>query len=429
MTVWLWIGFVALVLFLLALDLGVFNRKAHVIGAGEALGWTALWVAVALLFNVAVFYIYEHHWLGVGLETGHAMGGKQAALQFFTGYLIEKSLSLDNIFVIALIFSYFSVPLKHQHRLLFWGVLGALVLRAVMIIAGTALINRFSWMVYVFGGLLLATAVKMLVARHDNLAVERNPLVRLTRRFYPVSEAMEGGRFFVRVDGRRAVTPLFLALVMIESTDVLFAVDSIPAIFAVTRDPFIVFTSNVFAILGLRSLYFVLAAALERFRYLKFSLAFILAFVGVKMILAHHHPIPTFVSLAVIAGILAVGMIASLLYGHRDPAALVSPVADDLEDLVRYTVKRARRTVILLVGSTVILIGVALLVLPGPGMVVIVLGLSLLATEFIWARRLLRRVKRDALKLGKASLETLGLAGEREAGVEGGTEREEDRDG
>lgn len=419
MTIFLWIGFITLVLFLLALDLGVFNRKAHVIGAGEALGWTALWVAVALLFNVAVFYIYEHHWLGVGLEIGHALGGKQAALQFFTGYLIEKSLSLDNIFVIALIFSYFSVPLKHQHRLLFWGVLGALVLRAVMILAGTALINRFTWMVYVFGGLLLVTAVRMLVARHDNLSVERNPLVRLTRRFYPVSDEMEGGRFFTRIDGRRAVTPLFLALVMIESTDVLFAVDSIPAIFAVTRDPFIVFTSNVFAILGLRSLYFVLAAALERFRYLKFSLAFILAFVGVKMVLAHHHPIPTVVSLAVIAGILVVGVAASLLHGHRDPAALVSPLADDIEDLVRYTVKRARRTVILVVGTTVILIGVALLVLPGPGMVVIVIGLSLLATEFIWARRLLRRVKHDALRLGRASLKTLGLAGEREAGVEG----------
>ncbi len=409
MTIWLWVGFVVFVLFLLALDLGVFNRKAHVVSAGEALGWTALWVALALLFNVAIYYLYENHWLGVGLEIGHSLGGRQAALQFFTGYLIEKSLSLDNIFVIALIFTYFSVPLRHQHRLLFWGVLGALVLRGLMIVAGVALISRFSWMIYVFGGLLLVTAVKMLVARHDNLATENNPLVRLTRRFYPVTDDIESGRFFTRVDGRRAVTPLFLALMVIESTDILFAVDSIPAIFAVTRDPFIIFTSNVFAILGLRSLYFVLAAALERFRYLKMSLAFILAFVGVKMILAHHHPIPTMISLAVIAGILLVGIAASMLHGHRDTAALVSPVVEEMEQILRLTVRRAKRVIILVVGSTVILLGAALLVLPGPGLLVIFFGISLLATEFFWARRLLRRVRRETSRLAKASKRTLGM--------------------
>ncbi len=409
MIIWLWIGFVAFVLFLLALDLGVFNRKAHVVSAGEALGWTALWVALALLFNVAIYYLYEHHWLGVGLDIGHPLEGRQAALQFFTGYLIEKSLSLDNIFVIALIFTYFRVPLRYQHRLLFWGVLGALVLRGLMIVAGVALINRFSWMIYVFGGLLLVTAVKMLVARHDNLATESNPLVRLTRRFYPVTDDIESGRFFTRVDGRKAVTPLFLALMVIESTDILFAVDSIPAIFAVTRDPFIIFTSNVFAILGLRSLYFVLAAALERFRYLKMSLAFILAFVGVKMILAHHHPIPTFVSLTVIAGILLVGVAASMLHGHRDPAALVSPVVNEMEQILRLTVQRVKRMVILVVGSTVILLGAALLVLPGPGLLVIFFGIAILATEFFWARRLLRRVRRETSRLAEKSKRTLGM--------------------
>lgn len=409
MSIWLWIGFVALVLFLLALDLGVFNRKAHVVSAGEALGWTALWIALALLFNAAVYYLYEHHLLGVGLEIGHPLDGRQAALQFFTGYLIEKSLSLDNIFVIALIFAYFGVPLRHQHRLLFWGVLGALVLRGLMIIAGVALINRFSWMVYVLGALLLVTAVKMLVARHDNLDSERNPLVRLARRFYPVSDDTESGRFFTRVDGHRIITPLLLALLVIESTDVLFAVDSIPAIFAVTRDPFIIFTSNVFAILGLRSLYFVLASALERFRYLKMSLAFILAFVGVKMILAHQHPIPTMISLAVIAGILVVGVIASVLHGHRDTAALVSPVADELEEVLRLTIRRAKRVVILVVGTTVIAFGAALLVLPGPGLLFIALGLSILASEFIWSRRFLRRVRHETTRLAKTSRESLGM--------------------
>jgi tellurite resistance protein TerC len=411
MTIWLWIGFTALVLFLLALDLGVFNRTAHVVSTGEAFGWTALWVALALLFNVGIYYIYDQHWLGVGLDIGHPLGGSQAALQFFTGYLIEKSLSLDNIFVIALIFTYFGVPLRHQHRLLFWGILGALVLRGVMIVAGVALINRFSWMVYVFGGLLILTAVKMLVARHDNLEPDRNPLVRLARRVYPVSAELEDGRFFTRTGGRRAVTPMLLALLVIESTDVLFAVDSIPAIFAVTRDPFIVFTSNIFAILGLRSLYFVLASAMQHFRYLKMSLVFILAFVGVKMILAHHHPIPTAVSLAVIAGILVVGVLASIVPGHTDTAALVSPLAEEMEELVRPTVRRARRIVILVAGTTVVLFGTALLVLPGPGLLVIFAGLAILASEFIWARRLLRRVRTESEKLAEMTKRTLGIGG------------------
>jgi len=281
-----------------------------------------------------------------------------------------------------------------------------------MVAVGATLLEAFGWMTYVFGGLLLLTAMRMMVVNHDNLEPNRGFAVRLVARFVPVTEGLRGEKFFVTEGGTRYATPLFTVLLMVESTDLLFAVDSIPAVFAVTEDPFIVYTSNVFAILGLRSLYFVLAAALARFRYLKFSLAFILAYVGVKMILAHHHPIPTVASLAVIAGILLVGVAASLLHGHRDPAALVSPVVDEIEDLVRYTVKRARRTVILVLGTTVILFGVALLVLPGPGLLIIFFGISILASEFIWARRLLRRVKRDALKLGKASLETLGLGGE-----------------
>jgi len=317
---------------MLALDLGVFHRHAHVISIREALAWTGLWVALALVFNVAVYFLYERHWLGIGLELGHALTGRQAALQFFTGYLIEKSLSLDNVFVMALIFTYFVVPAVHQHRVLFWGVVGALVMRAAMILAGVALIRRFEWIVYVFGGLLLLTAVKMLVVRHDNLDPDKNPLVRFARRLYPVSTVFDGKRFFTTLDGKRAMTPLFLVLLIVESTDLLFAVDSIPAIFAITTDPFLIFTSNVFAILGLRSLYFALAGMMHRFRYLKMSLVFVLAFVGVKMILAHHHPMPTVVSLAVIVGILGVGIVASLVAGHRDTAALAAPLADDPDE-------------------------------------------------------------------------------------------------
>jgi len=328
---WIWAGFVAMILAFLALDLGVFHRRAHVVGIREAFAWTTVWVVMAMGFTIAVYYMYGQHWLGVGLEIGHELSGRQAAEQFLTGYIIEKSLSLDNIFVIALIFSYFGVPAAYQHRVLFWGIIGALVMRGAMIAAGAALLQRFDWVAYVFGLFLLATAVKMLIVRHDNLEPERNVLVRLARRLLVVSDRLHGDRFFVRVDGRRAVTPLLIVLLLVESTDVLFAVDSVPAIFAVTRDPFLVFTSNVFAILGLRSLYFALAGAMSRFRYLKMSLAFVLAFVGVKMLLSHHHVIPTIVSLSFIVGILAVGIAASLVGTHRDTAKLVSPLDPDRE--------------------------------------------------------------------------------------------------
>ena len=319
-----WIGFLALVLTLLALDLGVFNRRPHVVSTREALGWTAVWVALSLSFNTLVYFMYEQHWLGIGQTVGHPLGGRQAAIEFCTAYLVEKSLSLDNIFVIALIFAYFQVPARLQHRVLFWGVLGALVLRGVMILAGLVFIERFSWVVYVFGGLLIVTAIKMLVAGDEKVEPDRNPLVRLVRRVFPIVGYREH-HFVVNEGGRRAVTTLLLALAMVESTDLLFAVDSIPAVFAVTRDPFLVFTSNVFAILGLRSLYFALAAVLEKFRYMKVSLVFILAFVGAKMILTHHYPIPALVSLTVIVTILLVGVLASLLHSRKGRALLSDP--------------------------------------------------------------------------------------------------------
>lgn len=310
--IWLWIGFLVFVGVMLALDLGVFHKKASVISTKEALVWTGFCVLLAIVFNAAIYPMYEYHWLGVGLAEGAEPNGREAALKFFTGYIVEQSLSLDNVFVIAVIFSYFAVPQIYQHRALFWGILGAIVMRGIMIIAGSALIHRFEWMIYVFGVLLIATAVKMLVVQTENLDPDKNPLVRLARKFYPVTKEFHQDKFFVRVDGKRAITPLFLVVLVIESTDVLFAVDSIPAIFAVTRDPFIVFTSNIFAILSLRSLYFAVAGMMSKFRYLKSSLVFVLAFVGVKMLLSHHHPIPTVVSLSVIIGTLLVGVLASI---------------------------------------------------------------------------------------------------------------------
>ncbi|UCG32251.1 MAG: TerC/Alx family metal homeostasis membrane protein [Phycisphaerales bacterium] len=418
MAFWLWAGFIAVILSLLALDLGVVQRRARAIPVPEAAAWTTTWVILALAFNVGVFFLYEHHILGIGLELGHELSGGQAALQFFSAYVIEKSLSIDNIFVIAVIFAYWRVPAAYQHRVLFWGILGALVLRGIMIAAGIALIERVLWMTYVFGGLLLVTAVKMLVARHDNLEPDRNPLVRLARKIYPVSDDSHQERFFTRIDGRRAITPLLLVLITVESADVLFALDSIPAVFAVTRDPFLVFTSNVFAILGLRSLYFVLAGVMDRFRYLKVSLVFLLAFVGVKMLLAHHHPIPALVSLGVISGILAVGVLASILAGHRDSAPLLSPLADELEDLVEYSWKQVRRILILLAGATLLLAGLAMIVLPGPAILAIPAGLAMLGSEFLWARQLLAKMRRAGSSV---------LRGLDEGNMRGGSRKETQR--
>ncbi|MBW7907142.1 MAG: TerC family protein [Phycisphaerae bacterium] len=301
---------------MLALDLGVLNRGARVISLKRALGWSVFCVLLALAFSGVVYGLYHYRW--GGLNSGPApLSGETALLQFLTCWLVEQALSLDNVFVIALIFAYFRVPREYQHRALFWGIVGALLMRAAMIVAGAALIARFDWIVYVFGGLLVVSALKMLWLHDEHLEPDRNPLVRLARCFFPVSPRFDGERFFTRVDGRLAMTPLFVALIVIESSDVIFAVDSIPAVFGFTRDPFIVFTSNVFAILNLRTLYFALSGLLAHFRYLKHSLVVVLLFVGVKMLLEHHVHIRIDLSLAFIAVVLAAGMIASRLAAPR----------------------------------------------------------------------------------------------------------------
>jgi len=322
--IWLWIGFVAFVIFLLALDLGVFHRKAHVPGLGESIAWTVLWIVTALLFNVAIYFIYENHLCHAGESDGkNVLGGLEAAKLFLTGYLIEKSLSLDNIFVIGMVFSFFAVPPIYQHRVLFWGILGALVLRAAMILLGVALIQMFHWMLYVFGALLLLTAIKMLLHRHEEVHPENNPLVTLVQRFFRVTSNYHEDHFFVKENGLWTATPMLLVLLVVESYDVIFAIDSIPAIFAITQDPFIVFTSNIFAILGLRSLYFVMAAMIAKFRYLKVSLSVILAYVGVKLlvqdVIHHYHlgSLMNWVSLGVILVTMFLGVLASVWANKR----------------------------------------------------------------------------------------------------------------
>ena len=297
-TTWLWIGFNLFVLAMLALDLGIFHRKSHTVGFKEAVGWTAAWIALALSFNLGVW---------------HFAGGAKA-LEFFTGYVIEYSLSADNVFVFALLFSYFAVPAHYQHKVLFWGILGALVMRLGMILLGAALIAKFAWIIYVFGAFLVVTGIKMLLKSDEEIHPERNPLVRLFKRVFPVAPAFRGDRFFIRENGVLMATPLFVVLLMVEFTDVIFAVDSIPAIFAVTTDSFIVYTSNVFAILGLRSLYFALAGVMDKFHYLKTGLGVVLSFVGVKMLLAHTaYKIDTLLSLGIIVAILATAVAVSLV--------------------------------------------------------------------------------------------------------------------
>lgn len=303
-----WIGFIVLILFFLALDLGVFNKNAHVVSAREALGWTAVWVTVSLLFSGFIYWGYEQHWL-TGPNAGN---GSKAWVEYISGYLVEQSLSIDNIFVIAIIFTYFKIPAVAQHRVLFWGILGALIFRGIMIGVGAFLVNQFQWVMYVFGAILLYTAYKMLGAGNEDVHPDKNPVIKLVRRFYPVTSDFHGSKFFIVENGIKMATPLFIALMVVESTDVMFAFDSIPAIFGITTDPFLVFTSNIFAILGLRSLYFLLASILDRFELLKYSLVVILAFVGVKLMLHEvWHP-QAWVSLLVIVVVLAAGVVGSL---------------------------------------------------------------------------------------------------------------------
>ena len=394
-----WIGFLIFVLTMVMIDLGVFPRKKHTISIQEALAWTGVWVVLALVFNIFVFYLYDQNWFGWTNIQSHDLSGKAAATQFFTGYLLEKSLSVDTIFVIAMVFAYFRVPLSEQHRVLYWGILGAIVLRGIMIASGTVLIEWSEWIVYLLGILLIVSAAKMLVIRHDNIRPYRNIAVRLTRRLWPITNNLHGNRFFTAKDGTRSATPLFLALLLVGTSDVMFAINSIPAVFSVTRDPFLIFTSNIFSVLGLRSLYFAVAGMMHRFRYLKMSLAFLLAHVGIQMMLSVHYPIPDLVSLAIIGGILGVGVLASIFAAPQDTARLVSPLVDDLEQLLRLTYHEARRVVVLVVGMTIVLLGVLMLALPAPGILTIIFGLTILAIEFAWARDWLKRVRAMADRL------------------------------
>ncbi len=298
----LWISFTLFIIGLLILDLKVFQREEHEISIKEALLWTGFWIMLSLAFNAGVYFFM----------------GPQKALEFLTGYLIEKSLSVDNIFVFILIFSYFGIPGKYQHKILFWGILGALLMRALFIVAGITLIHYIHWVIYVFGGFLVFIGLRMAFAKEKEIHPEKNRLLRLVKKFMPVTEDMKSGKFFIR-DGKTLVaTPLFVVLIVIESTDVVFAVDSIPAILSITLNPFIVYTSNVFAILGLRALYFALAGIMKIFHFLNYGLSIILIFVGAKMLMAEVYKIPVGAALTVVGGVLLISIVASLMFPEKE---------------------------------------------------------------------------------------------------------------
>ncbi len=309
MSYWPWIGFGLFVVAMLALDLGVFHRKSHEVSIKEALGWTGLWVSLALIFNAGVW---------------HFRGGDRA-LEFLTGYLIELSLSVDNLFVFLLVFAFFRVPPAYQHKVLFWGIVGALVMRLICIGAGIALLQQFHWIVYVFGGILVVSGIKLGLEKDKEVHPEKNPLLRILRACVPLTPDYHGARFFVKLDGRRHATPLLAVLIVIETTDLVFAVDSVPAVLAITTDPFIVYTSNVFAILGLRSMFFALAGIMKLFCYLHYGLSAVLVFVGAKMLLVDFVKVPTVLSLLAVIGLLGISIIASLLHARRRGDARVAP--------------------------------------------------------------------------------------------------------
>ncbi|MBL7997669.1 MAG: TerC family protein [Candidatus Kapabacteria bacterium] len=302
---WMWIAFCAFIVLMLWLDLTVFNKKQHTVSIRESLGWTAFWISLAAAFNVGVYYYL----------------GSEKALEFMTGYLIEESLSIDNLFVILLIFGYFKVKPEYQHKVLFWGIFGALVMRMSLIIVGVSLLDKFHWLIYIFGGFLIFTGLKMAIGEEKELHPEQNPVVRLFKLMMPVTSDYRENKFFVMENGRRFATPLFIVVLIVEATDLVFAVDSIPAILAVSRDPFIVYTSNAFAILGLRSLFFALAGIMNIFHYIKYGLAVVLTFIGVKMVIMDWYKIPIQLSLLVVAGVLAASVVLSLLYPKSEQLA------------------------------------------------------------------------------------------------------------
>lgn len=393
MTVWLVLGLLALASLVLVPELLMLRRR-RVIGPWEALAWTAFWIVLAITFGAWLYFAYEEGWFGLGAAAdAEVPDGRAAAMQFFAAWLVQKSLSADNIVVIAMILAYFRVPLEQQQRLLAWSLPVAIGMRGLAVAGGVLLIHALPWTAYAFGVFLVFTALRMLVRRSGHLHAE-SPLMRVMVRRWPLAE-FDGGRFIAMREGRRAPTPLLAALLMIGFANMVFAVDAVPAILAITREPLIVLAAILFALLGLHSLYFLLASIMERLYYMRLALVGVFAYVGVKMLLVNHVDIPAQMSLVLVSTLLIAGAVASALLRPPPGGRFESPFADELEHFVTLTVKSTRRIVVLVTGSTVLLVGLLMVVMPGPAILVIPAGLAILATEFIWARRMLTRFRQE----------------------------------
>jgi len=388
-----WAGFAGMVVVLVLADLFVFNRRRQRMASTSAVGWALIYTLLAFCFNGAVYALYNRHFAGLGLATGTApaIDGAEASLQFLTSLFLETALGLDSVFVIYAVFRHFRTPERIQRRVLMWGVLIALALRAVMVGATGAMLHRFEWVKFVLSGLMVLSALRMLLVREENLDPARNIVVRLLQRFFPTSSRDRGGRLLTRVDGRLALTPLLVVLLLIETADAFLAVDSIPAAFSVTRDPLLVFAASAFSLLMLRSLYFALVSMTGWLRHLKIGLALLLAYAAVVMSLPQHHDPAIEVTLAVMCSTLCTAAFAAWLLRRPGPVPTTSPLGEDAERIARLTLKQARRIIILVAGLAITITGIVMVPAPGPGLVVIPIGLALLATEFVWARRLLNR--------------------------------------
>lgn len=412
MAVWLWLSFFTLIGILIALDLRLARRRSRDTSPAAAVGWTAAWIAVALAVGGAVYLLYDSHWAGLGLiyPKGHGppvpMRGHDAFLLFINAYVLEAALSLDNVFVITLLFDYLRVPRGRRHAVLFTGAYLALPIRAALIAILLGILHLAHWTTYIFGAFILLAAVRMLTLQTDNPDPESNPAIRLIRKLYPVTKSHEGGRFFTRLPpepgktrGRLAATPLLLALVMVESTDAFYSLGSIPAVLAISRDPFLLIASNILAVLTVRSMYSALARVMHRFTYVKASLVFVLLFAAALMFLHNHYPIDPEVALSVIVGILCVGAGASLVADRGGHARVPEPpLGYEVAHYASITVRQAKKLIVLVMGLSIVALSVPIgILLPGPGGIpMALLGLMILATEFVWARHLLRRARQGA---------------------------------
>jgi tellurite resistance protein TerC len=403
--IWAWTALVLTIIVLIAIDLAI-NRRLRDSRPPTALAWAIFYLGAAAAFNFALFFAYEANWAGLGQHYEAAArfpkGPDEASLQFVTAFLTELALDLDTVFVLAAIFTYFKTPMRLQRRVLLWGVLVALLLRGTMIGTTGWLLNAFDWVRFVLAGLLVLATLRMILIRHEKLDPGKNPIVWLLRKLVPMSDRLDGSNLIARVNGKAAVTPLLVTLVMIETADAIFAIDSIPAVYSVTRDPFIVFAATAFSLLVVRSLYFLLASYTAWLRYMKIGLALILAYSAVTIALPIDLRIPTQVSLAVVAGTLGAALVLAMVLARRTRAPITtSPLGEDAERIARLTLKQTNRLIVLVVGSTVVLIGLGMTIGPGPGALVIPIGLAVLASEFLWARRLLTTYATHAQRVGR----------------------------